>query len=294
MKLSILDQTRVYAGSNAAETLQACIELAKWAERWGYHRFWVTEHHNSSHFASASPEVLMARLAAETTRIRIGAGGVLLPYHATLKVAENFSMLEALYPGRIDLGIGRGGNESLPVRQLLNPHHTFDLDVYKKRILELSGFLANVDTCYNGEQVKVVPAVGALPESWLLSSGTGTAMIAAGLGMPLCYAHFINPNGRETVQAYHDQFKGNNKPAVMVAVFVVCAREKSTVERLLNELVLAQQNPDKAVSGTPREVGEKLSGLARMYDAAELMLLVHTGNHRDKWETYQLVAEACL
>ena len=320
MQLSILDQTLVNPGSTPRESIQHCITLAKLAEQWGYHRFWVTEHHNSTQFACASPAILMARLAAETSSIRIGAGGLLLPNHPVQQVADTFKMLHTLYPGRIDLGIGRGGSESMLVRQLLNPVHTYDIGTYKHNILELSELLGQHD---NGlEQPK------NLPERWLLSSGMPTARLAAELGLPLSYAHFINPtDGPATVQLYRDHFSPNEVnriPKISMAVFVICAEEEKDLKRLLRELdfgllrsdrkkqlpllpgtaqqyefsgdeqIQVMENRQKIIWGPPQTISQQLQAFANNYSADELMLLVHTSDQKDKLTIFRLLAKACF
>jgi luciferase family oxidoreductase group 1 len=126
LQLSILDQTPIRRGSNAAEALQESVELVRLADELGYNRYWLSEHHNTTTLAMAAPEIMIARLAAESKRIRLGSGGIMLPNHSTLKVAENFKMLEALYPNRIDLGVGRAPGGDRITAQLLNPSNTFD------------------------------------------------------------------------------------------------------------------------------------------------------------------------
>lgn len=319
MQLSILDQTLVHPGSTASQSLQDCIKLAKLAEQWGYHRFWVTEHHDSSQFACASPEILMARLAAETSSIRIGAGGLLLPNHPVEQVANNFNMLQTLYPGRIDLGIGRGGSESALIRQLLNPAHTYDAGIYKQKILSLSLLLR--------QQKSASEHLTALPECWLLSSGTTTSRLAAELGLPLSYAHFINPaDGPSNIQLYRDHFSPDeiSNAKTSIAVFVICAEDETNLQRLLRELdfgllrserkkqmpvlpgtaqqytftneeeIQVRENRQKAIWGSPKTICRQLQEFAEGYGANELILLTHTSDMDDKLNIFRLVAEACL
>src|SRR5690348_8627223 len=146
LRLSILDQSIVPKGTNPSQAIAHTIELARKAEEWGFHRFWVSEHHNSTMIAGSAPELLMVRLAAETKKIRIGSGGIMLPNHSALKVAENFRLLEALFPGRIDLGIGRAPGGDRTTASLLNPSNTFDPREYVQQIDALKGFLADDGT----------------------------------------------------------------------------------------------------------------------------------------------------
>src|SRR5882757_6124828 len=142
LKLSVLDQTPIRRGSSASEALQESIKLARFVDTLGYTRYWVSEHHNIATLAGAAPEVLIARLAAETTNLKFGSGGIMLPNHSTLKVAENFRLLEALYPGRIDLGIGRAPGGDRLTASLLNPSNTFNPQDYVQQIVDLKAFLA--------------------------------------------------------------------------------------------------------------------------------------------------------
>ena len=155
LQLSILDQTPIRKGSNATEALQESIELVKLADEWGYTRYWLSEHHNTVTLAGAAPEVLIARLAAESKRIRLGSGGIMLPNHSALKVAENFRLLEALYPNRIDLGLGRAPGGDRITAQLLNPSNTFDPQEYIQQIRDLQDFLTDT-YIYNGKQGTVI------------------------------------------------------------------------------------------------------------------------------------------
>src|ERR1041384_3301002 len=143
LQLSILDQTPIRRGSNAAEALQESIALVRKADEWGYQRYWLSEHHNTVTLAGASPEILIARLASETSHIRFGSGGIMLPNHSTLKVAENFRLLEALYPGRIDLGIGRAPGGDRLTASLLNPSNNFHPQEYVQQIKDLKAFLTD-------------------------------------------------------------------------------------------------------------------------------------------------------
>src|ERR1700720_4314680 len=146
LRISILDQSIVPKGSTASQAIANTIELAKQAEVSGFHRFWASEHHNSAMIAGSAPELLMVRLATETQTIRIGSGGIMLPNHSALKVAENFRLLETMYPGRIDLGIGRAPGGDRLTAQLLNPTNTFDPQEYIKQIRDLHAFLADAPT----------------------------------------------------------------------------------------------------------------------------------------------------
>src|SRR5579872_1077971 len=146
LRVSILDQSIVPKGTTASQAIANTIKLVKKAEEWGFHRFWVSEHHNSTMIAGSAPELLMVRLASETKTIRIGSGGIMLPNHSALKVAENFRLLETMYPGRIDLGLGRAPGGDRLTAQLLNPANTFDPQEYIRQLDDLQAFLTDTPT----------------------------------------------------------------------------------------------------------------------------------------------------
>ena len=174
LQLSVLDQTPIRRGSNAAEALQESVELVRLADELGYTRYWLSEHHNTTTLAMAAPEIMIARLAAESKHIRLGSGGIMLPNHSTLKVAENFKMLEALYPNRIDLGVGRAPGGDRITAQLLNPSNSFDPQEYIQQISDLQDFLTD-NPNYNNIQGKVraIPQIDTVPEVWMLTSSGG-------------------------------------------------------------------------------------------------------------------------
>src|SRR3984885_3085457 len=178
LRLSILDQSIVPKGSTPSQAIANTIQLAKNAEQWGFHRFWVSEHHNSSMIAGSAPELLMVRLASETSTIRIGSGGIMLPNHSALKVAENFRLLEALYPGRIDLGIGRAPGGDRLTAQLLNPTNTFDPQEYIRQIKDLYDFLSDTPGPGNYEgKIRAIPRIDTQPELWMLTSSGESAYL---------------------------------------------------------------------------------------------------------------------
>ncbi|WP_342420716.1 LLM class flavin-dependent oxidoreductase [Paenibacillus sp. FSL E2-0178] len=251
MKLSILDQSPVSEGSTPAEALAQTVLLAREAERLGYHRFWVAEHHAAPGLAGSSPEVLMAHLAAVTSEIRIGSGAVLLPHYSAYKVAENFRVLEALYPGRIDLGVGRAaGGGALSARALqdnrVNPE---DIDRYEQQLKELIAYLHESDETGAAEPphpyagLQATPAVSTAPEIWLLGSSSSSAGLSARLGTGYAFAQFINGNGgAEAVREYADSFAPSRAaatPQSLVAVFAVCAGTSEEADRLAASMDLS-------------------------------------------------------
>ena len=215
MKLSIIDQCPVPAGFTTADAFRNTIELARLADRLGYERYWIAEHHATGAFASPAPEVLLARVGAETSHIRIGSGGVMLPHYSPMKVAESFRVLHALYPGRIDLGIGRapGGSplDSFALRRDRDSQQTED--DFPKQLLELIAFLhGRFRPDHAFSRIELSPAMPGAPEVWLLGSSMWSAAAAAQLGLPYAFAHFIDPtHTRAAIEYYRTHFKPSNE-----------------------------------------------------------------------------------
>lgn len=244
MKLSVLDQSPIRKGGTAAEAVRETIALAKACERFGYARYWLAEHHNTSSFAGSTPEVLIARVAAETSAIRVGSGGIMLPHYSPLKVAENFRMLETLTPGRIDLAIGRApGADGRTSAALQAGPQAWDIGVFPQQAallrhyLEEAAGLAEWPAGHAYRSVHASPRGPGMPEMWMLASSVNGAVYAAELGMPLAFAQFINPDGSgvEAAEVYRKQFKPHrdgDKPRVSVAVFALAADTEDEAERL--------------------------------------------------------------
>lgn len=239
MKLSILDQAPVSAGSTPADALRNTIELARLADKLGYERYWIAEHHGVETLASPAPEILISRIAAETSRIRAGSGGVLLPHYSPLKVAEVFRMLQALYPGRIDLGIGRApGGTQLEARALQHARtQAPSNDDFSDRLLELLAFLnQDFPASHPYSTIRVSPEViGDIP-IWLLGSSMWSASAAASLGLPYAFAHFIDPQStREAIDKYRFDFqpvRDFNEPRTILALGAICAETDAEADRL--------------------------------------------------------------
>ncbi|HEX2116003.1 MAG TPA: MsnO8 family LLM class oxidoreductase, partial [Alphaproteobacteria bacterium] len=205
--LSVLDQSPVRAGGTAAQAVAETIELAQHCERLGYHRYWLAEHHNADGLAGTAPEILIARIAAATNRMRIGSGGVMLSHYSPLKVAETFRMLETLYPGRIDLGIGRApGSDPRTAQALQHGPGALPIEYYPAQIADLLAYLGPglaPDHPFAG--VRAMPAAPAAPEFWVLGSSDQSAAYAAHFGAAFSFAHFITERmGPEIMQAYRD------------------------------------------------------------------------------------------
>ncbi len=268
--LSVLDLATVGDGTTPAQALADTAALARAAERLGFRRFWVAEHHAMASVASSAPPVLIAHLAAATSSIRVGSGGVMLPNHAPLVVAEQFATLEALHPGRVDLGLGRApGTDHLTTRALRRAaaltHDTFPDDV-----VELLGYFSP-DRCAHPTPT---PGPGYAPEVWLLGSSTFSARLAAALGLPFAFAYHFAPRLLDqALEAYRDGFvpsAGLLAPRVMVGVSVVCARSDDDARYLAGPSAL--QTLQRSV-GRPGPLPRPETAAAYAYTPSERAFL---------------------
>lgn len=243
MKLGVLDQSPVRKGGTSAQALEETIALAKHCERHGYHRYWLAEHHNTNSFAGSSPEIMITRVASETKSIRVGSGGVMLTHYSPLKVAENFRLLETLYPGRIDLGLGRApGADQRTIMALQAGPQAWGIDAFPQQVQLLRSFLEDSaggdafgpEHPYRG--IHAMPRGPGMPDMWLLGSGVHSAIYAAELGLGFSHAQFINADGGpEVAKAYRERFKPSEhfrEPQVSVGVFALCAETEEEAQRL--------------------------------------------------------------
>jgi luciferase family oxidoreductase group 1 len=325
VRFSILDQSIVPKGSTAFQAIANTIQLVKQAEDSGFHRFWVSEHHNSAMIAGSAPELLMVRLASETRTIRIGSGGIMLPNHSALKVAENFRLLETMYPGRIDLGMGRAPGGDRVTASLLNPSNDFSEESYLRQLEYLEAFFHDEASSQYGPLL-AVPQSATVPEPWILSSSGGSAAIAAKFGMGLAVARFINGfAGKEIVDAYKKNFKPSREmgsPQTLLAISVLCAdtEEKARQLRKLadytllqfekgnyreinryeeirdytfseSELERIQNNRGRIVSGTAEQVRDQLISLSVEMGVDEVMVTTMTHSQKDRIRSFELIAE---
>ncbi len=327
IKLSILDQSIIRKGGTAAQAIAETVETAKIAEQLGYHRFWVSEHHNSTLIAGSAPELLMVKLADETNTIRIGSGGIMLPNHSALKVAENFRMLETLFPGRIDLGIGRAPGGDRVTASLLNPSNTFSEESYVTQLEHLHAFFHDEASTGHG-RILAVPQSAGIPKQWILSSSAGgSSALAAKFGLGMVVARFINGHATpEIVRQYREQFQPSDelkKPQALLAISVLCAdtEEKAAQLRKLSdynllkfergifepmssadeiatyrfspeELFRIEHNKGRIVSGTPASVKTQLSTLADQFNVDEIIITTMTYSQQDRMHSFELLAEA--
>lgn len=331
IKLSILDQSPISEGSTAREALQQTVELAKKAEEWGFTRFWVSEHHDATTLAGSSPEVLMAHLASVTSSIRIGSGGVMLPHYSAYKIAENFKLLEALFPGRIDAGVGRAPGGMPRATYALHNGKYRDVSIFPEQIDDLLMYLNDLmPPTHPYAGLKATPIIEEAPPVWLLGSSISSAALAAEKGLPYMYAQFINAEGGEAAaQLYRQSFKKSayfTQPKQAVAVFFVCAETEEEVEKITSSLDLSllltgqgipskgTPSPQKAMAypytefekryipenrkrmiiGTPKSARSQIEQLASDFMADEVMLVMITYDFQDKLNAYELIANEML
>jgi luciferase family oxidoreductase group 1 len=239
IKLSVLDQSPVSDGYTSADALRNTIDLARLTDRLGYERYWIAEHHAIVTLASPAPEILLARIGAETSGIRLGSGGVLLPHYSPLKVAESFRMLHAMYPGRIDLGIGRApggsGLEAFALRR--ERSNRAQNDDFEEQLTELLAFLHHeFPSDHPFARIKVSPDMPGAPEVWLLGSSGWSAAAAAKTGLPYAFAHFITPEETPgALESYRSNFQASKRlsgPRALVALGVICADTEVEAKRL--------------------------------------------------------------
>jgi luciferase family oxidoreductase group 1 len=322
--LNVLDQSPIPEGSTAGDALRNTIDLARWVEELGYRRYWLAEHHGTPGLASASPEVMVGPVASATSRLHVGTGGVMLPHYSPLKVAEAFSMLSALFPGRIDLGVGRAAGTSPGIAYALQRDRRQPApDDFHEQLLELLGYLDN-----RGPSAGPFRQTASIhfesPEPWLLGSSAQSAIWAAELGIPYVFADFINPNGEAIAAYYRQHFQPSarlQKPRVAVAAWAICADTDEEAERLASSLrmmmvllfrgqLIAVPSVEKALAflaaedappetlpigrritvGTPRRVRAALEELAADYGAEEVFIVTIVYQHAARRRSYELIA----
>lgn len=327
LKLSILDQSPVSEGTTPASAIRQTLSLAAAAETFGYHRYWVSEHHNTNSFASASPEILLGRIASLTQRIRIGSAGVLLTLYSPLKIAEQFNMLETLFPGRIDLGIGRAGGSDAKTLKALHPDAQSE-DTFAKFDDMISFMDNNVPGPLHFRNVNASPLIENTPQFWVLGSSPASAEYAATRGLPYSFANFINAEYCiPALQTYHQHFRPSRflkAPYVNLAVFALCADSEKEANRLAksSELwvvksFLRRENvkfPDQATAesvsyhpqerlvlayrrkssyiGSAGQVSAALAETAKQLAVNELTIVTITPEYEDRLRSYELLADA--
>jgi luciferase family oxidoreductase group 1 len=247
LRLSVLDQSPVPEGSTPAEALQNSIALARRVDELGYTRFWMSEHHAMDTLACTAPEIMLARIGVETKRIRIGSGGIMLPHYTSLKVAEVFRMLHALYPGRIDLGIGRApGGGPVEAMALRRNRKVQPVDDFPEQVSELLAFLeGDFPESHPFAKIRVSPEMPGGPDVWMLGSSMWSSAAAVEFGLPYSFAHFFSPvHTRAAIETYMRGFHAGirrEKPEASVAVGVICADTQEEAEYLASSVRLLQR-----------------------------------------------------
>ena len=239
LKLGVVDQLPIHSGGSGADATRSATRLAKACDSWGYHRYWVAEHHNTPSYASPCPEIMIAHIASVTEKIRVGSGGVMLSHYSSYKVAEVFRMLAALYPNRIDLGIGRApGGDSIATSALQYPGPPRESTDYEEQSRQLAGFIrGDLNAEHPFSSLRVMPEGPDRPELWMLGSGGGSAALAGHLGMGLALALFIGTHDRpvEIIEHYREAYRlagHDGAPSAALASAVICADSREEAEFL--------------------------------------------------------------
>ncbi|MGD0445813.1 MAG: LLM class flavin-dependent oxidoreductase [Edaphobacter sp.] len=278
LRLSVLDQSPVPAGSSAGQALQNSIVLARLVDGLGYTRFWMSEHHAMDTLACTAPEVMLARIGAETKRIRIGSGGIMLPHYTPLKVAECFRMLHALYPGRVDLGIGRApGGGPVEALALKRERKTRMQDDFPEQVGELLAFLGHGNAGHSFPEghpfagIRVSPEMPGGPDVWMLGSSMWSAAAAVEFGLPYSFAHFFSPvHTRAAIETYRRGFSASayrSEAEVTVAVGVICAETQEEAEFLSSSVRLLQRRirqGDRRPVASPEDAVRELRLMGEM------------------------------
>lgn len=329
LPLSVLDLAPVSSGSTSAQALRNSIDLARVVDRLGYTRYWFAEHHNMPSVASSVPEVMIGQVARETSHLRVGSGGVMLPNHPPLKIAETFRMLEALYPGRIDLGIGRApGTDPLTAYALRRNKDAIHSNDFPEHLSELMAFAA--DSFPDEHPFKAITAMPndvGFPQIWLLGSSAFGSQMAASLGLGYAFAHHINPeNALAALRSYRNQFKPSeylSQPYAILTVAAICAETTEEAERLASSVALAIvrlrngqaipfPSPEEALAypytaaertqarayrnstqivGDPATVRSQIDRLVESVGADEVMVASLIHSHAARVRSYELLAE---
>lgn len=330
MKIGVVDQTPVRTGGTGADAVRETLELARRCDTLGYSRYWLAEHHSTNSFAGAAPEVLLPMVAAATRSMRVGTGGVLLTHYSPFKVAEQFRMLETLFPGRIDLGVGRApGGDMRTVQALQYGRGAIPIEAFPQQVEDLIGWLGNTfdRSAHPWGRVRTMPRGDSVPGVWLLGSGGDSGYIAAELGTGFSFAQFISGHDAAPfIRAYRERFRPSAQlaePRASVAVSVICAETSEEAWRLasgmevwrrrilrgwdrgipspdeaLAELELGWEPPPpgldgaRGVVGTPDVVRDELLRIAAHCGVDEVMAVTVTHDFAARIRSYELLAEA--
>ena len=329
MKLSVLDQSTASLGKTQDTAIRETLELARHCESLGYHRFWLSEHHNSGSIVGTAPEILMAAIAATTSRIRIGSAGIMLPHYSALKVAEQFRVLEALAPGRVDLGVGRAPGSDQMTAYALNPYPESVLDQFPRQVQELEHWVCGkpLPEGHPFGNVIAQPTGPTAPQMWILGSSEYGAQLAAYFGLPYAFAYFFSEGTgvEQALELYRKTYQASEnypKPLATICVWALAAdteaealhqfktRVRAIVDRRQGirlplmppdraerpysaaELATAEKLQRKAIVGSSRQVKTRLEELAERLDHDELVIVTWTHDPAPRHRSYELLAEA--
>ena len=329
MRLSVLDQSTASKGRTQDTAIRETLELARHCDALGYHRYWLSEHHNSGSIVGTAPEILMAAIAATTRRIRIGSAGVMLPHYSALKVAEQFRVLEAIAPGRIDLGIGRAPGSDQLTSYALNPNPQNVLEQFPRQLQELQHWVSG-KSLPEGHPFRTIvaqPTGPTSPELWILGSSDYGAQLAAYFGLPYAFAYFFSEGTgvEQALDLYRKNYRPsekNPKPIATICVWALAAdseqdallqfksRERAMIDRKLGirlpltspeeaaarsysstELAIADKLHRKAIVGSSQQVAARLQELAKSLELDELVVVTWTYDPAPRHRSYELLAK---
>lgn len=327
--LSVLDQSPIREGGDAAQAINETLQLAQMCDQLGYHRYWLAEHHNADGLAGSAPEILIGRIAGLTKHLRVGAGGVMLSHYSAYKVAESFRVLETLFPRRIDLGLGRApGSDQRTAHALAPPGGEPNVEHYPAQVADLIAYVTDrlaPDHRFAG--IKAQPQGPSVPEVWLLGSSDQSAALAAHFGCAFSFAHFISDHmGPEIMAAYRQAYQpsaNEPEPRGSIGVFVICADTEAEAERLAlsrdlwrlrldrgylgpypsietalahpydeRERAIIKANRRRQVVGSPEQCRDRLTELAARYGVAEVVVVTITYDFKARLRSHELLAQA--
>lgn len=329
MKLSVLDQSTASQGKTQDVAIRETLALARHCDELGFHRFWVSEHHASGNIVGTAPEILMAAIAATTQRIRIGSAGVMLPHYSALKVAEQFRVLEAIAPGRIDLGVGRAPGSDQLTSYALNPNPQNVHDQFPRQVQELQHWVSGwpLPEGHPYQRITAQPTGPTTPQMWILGSSDYGAQLAAYLGLPYAFAYFFSDGTgvEQALELYRKNYRPSEtypKPICTICVWALAAdteeealrqfksRERAMIDRkqgirmaLLppdeasrpysaHEIAMADKLHRKAIVGSKEQAATRLKELAKSLDLDELVVVTWTYDAAPRQRSYELLAEA--
>jgi luciferase family oxidoreductase group 1 len=328
-RLSVLDLSPVPSGSTSQEALRNTLDLARLADDLGFARYWLAEHHNTPLIASSAPEIMVGHVADVTTNIRVGSGGIMLPNHSPLKVAEVFRVLEALHPGRIDLGLGRApGTDPMTALALRRSREAIGADDFPEQFAELMAYLhGDQPKSALFQQIRAMPDDVPAPEIWILGSSDYSAQFSARFGLKFAFAHHIQPwSAVAAMRFYRENFQPSaelREPESLIAVSVVCAESDERAQELARSLeltllrfrlgkrsrlptiaeateypytpaesVMIRETRERFFAGSPATVKSQLTVLAEQANTSEIMVTTMIHDHADRRRSYELLAEA--